>query len=201
MRTTHTYSCIIIIIILSLLSRHLIFIFMNAVYPAFSRRIVPDEPAQFPAVLLEQRVPAVSHGVVKQCSGRITPRPALRCWPVLQRLLTQSPPPGHAGILAPVTPPPPPSSVLARQLHQRSELGLPSVLGARRVRDALRPALQLYPSALGAAAQTAPGHRACSRTLALWHQQERSIQLGVDRSFHWDWIRYGTEPQSERGCR
>lgn len=173
---------------------------MKSVHLTFSRRIIPNEPAQFPSVLLEQRVPTVSHGVFKQCSEHIPQRPALPCWPVLKCLVTQPPPPGDTGVLAPDTPPPP-SSVPTRGLHQRSELGLFSALGARGVRDALRPTLQLSPSALGAVSQTAPSHGARSRTLTLWHQQGRSSQHSMDRCFHWDGIRYGTESQPECRCR
>lgn len=143
------------------------------------RWIIPDEPEEFPPVLLEQCVPALLH---EQCYRSLPLRDTLPWGPLLLRLPTQPPPPCYPRALAPLTPPPP--LLLTRRGHRHPGLPLPSTQHARSLRHALWPPLQFSAGALCPAAPAPSIHCPRAERLTVWHWEEWANQLGLDRDLH-----------------
>lgn len=131
--------------------------FLPSASPA-CRRLLPDEPAQLPRLLLEQRVPGTGARAAGQPAGRRALGAALRRRrPLLAGRAAQPPAPGRGRALAPRAPAPraPAPPLRAGQRPRRPGRPLPAARRrARGLRAALRPALR---AAADARSLRAPG--------------------------------------------
>lgn len=133
--------------------------FLPSASPA-CRRLLPDEPAQLPRLLLEQRVPGTGARAAGQPAGcRALGAAVRRRRPLLTGRAAQSSAPGCGRALAPraSTPraPAPAPPVRAGQRSRRPGCRLPAARrGARGLRASLRPALR---AAADARSFRAPG--------------------------------------------
>lgn len=158
------------------------------------RWIVPNESEKFPAIVLEQLLPAVRLLGTGQRSVGAPHRAPLPRGTIL--LPAQPPPPVQPRRLALIPPPPPPPPLLVRRGYRHPGLSVPTSGGPRDVQLSVWPALRFPSGAIGEVSSPADGQLGTrAQRLALWPGREGGFcdGLGLERCVHWGWSRDRTQ--------